>query len=243
MTTRFNQPSLRPAPALPSDLPPGLQPHAVFALAPPTDRRRSAAMAAGVYALLAGGGIWAAHAGAAVIRQAQITHGPLVLLDPAKADASPAPPRPAAVAPKVPPVPVISQAAPPSEAIPDTPAPMPTADHSMDPPATPVEPPVPGGGAADGGPITLSSDAVRVLYQVNPQYPPLAMAAHLQGQVVVRMVIDEHGVPIQAEAVSGPDVFKGPAMRAAQQWRFQPATQEGQAVPATFLLTLNFVLR
>ena len=239
MTTRFNQPSLRPAP----DLPPGLQPHAVLALAPPTDRRRSAAMSAAVYALLAGGVVWAAHAGAAVIKQTGITHGPIVIIDPAKAITSPAQPHPAAVAPKVPVLPVISKVAPPSDAIPDTPTPMPTVDHSTDAPATPVATSTPASTGTDGGPISLSSDAVRVLHQVNPQYPPLAMAAHLQGQVVVRMVINAQGVPIQAEAVSGPEVFKGPAMRAAQQWRFQPATQGGQAVPATFLLTLNFVLR
>lgn len=242
MTTRFNQPSLRPAPAIP-DLPPGLQPHAVLALAPPTDRRRSAAMSAAVYAVLAGGVIWLAHTGAAAILHPPMTHGTFDINEQPPI-ATPAPMHPAA-APKTPAVPVLAKVTPPSDAIPDTTAPLSTVDHSMDPPATPTTstpttPMVTGNG---GGPVSLSSDAVRVLHQVNPQYPPLAIASRLQGQVVVRMVIDEQGVPIQAEAVSGPEVFKGPAMRAAQQWRFAPAMSEGRAVPATFLLTLNFVLR
>ncbi|MDE3034166.1 MAG: TonB family protein, partial [Acidobacteriota bacterium] len=33
------------------------------------------------------------------------------------------------------------------------------------------------------------------------------------------------------------------ALRAARQWRFEPARINGQAVPASFRLTLNFRLR
>ncbi|MBS1766436.1 MAG: TonB family protein [Acidobacteria bacterium] len=241
MTTRFNQPSLRPAPAIP-DLPPGLQPHAVLALAPPTDRRRSAAMSAGVYAVLAGGLAWLAHAGTVAVLHPPATHGTFTLSEqPPSAPSTQT--RPSAAVPKTPTVPVIAKVTPPSDTIPDTPAAMPAENHASDAPTTPTEPTAPLGTSTDSGPVSLSSDAVRVLHQVNPQYPPLAIAARLQGQVVVRMVVDEQGVPIQAEAVSGPEVFKGPAMRAAQQWRFAPAMTEGRAVPATFLLTLNFVLR
>lgn len=241
MTTRFNQPSLRPAPAA---LPPTLQPHAVLALAPPTDRRRSAAMSAAVYALLAGGAVWFARAGAVAVLHPPVPIGPVVLLNPAPPAPTlvKAPPAPAVKASPLP-VPVLAPAHP---LVPDaTPATLPSQDLSTQPPAqasTTASPTTSGTGTGDA-PISVSADAVRILRQVTPVYPPMAKMAHLQGQVVIRMTIDTNGVPVQVETVSGQEVFKGSAADAARQWRFAPAMQNGQPVAATFLLTLNFVLR
>ena len=233
MTTLTLQPGLRSA------LPPTLQPHAVLSIAPPTDRRRSLAASLAVYALVGGGALWLGHA-RAVARQPLVPVGPVVLLNPLPASpALPAfhPPAPARV-PSLAPPPVM-----PSQLIPDAPAALPTQDRSNEPPAEPSVAGPSDTAAPAGGPITLSGDAVRILRQVNPVYPSMAMAAHLQGQVVIRMTIDAQGLPSVVEAVSGPQVFHEPALRAARQWRFEPARQNGEPVPATFLLTLNFVLR
>lgn len=234
MTTLSLQPGLRPA-----QLPPTLQPHAVLSIAPPTDRRRSAAVSAAVYAIIAGGLIWLGHAGAMVVQRMPVPIGSVTLNEPSL----PSPVPHAAPMPKNADVPVIAttHTAPLDTSL--APSTMPTAQNSapLTPPVTPaVSTDGPGTG---GGPITLSGDAVRILHQVDPIYPALAMAAHLQGQVVVRMTIDERGLPSDVEAISGPQVFQGPALRAARQWRFESARQNGVAVPATFLLTLNFVLR
>lgn len=242
MTTQSHLPGLRPAL---SGLPPTLQPHAVLAFAPPTDRRRSAALAAGVYALLAGGVIWLAQAAPAAVK---IT--PPVKVDPVYIGPPPTTPQPPAArqtaTPHVDTPPV--EVPPPTmvDRIPETPTELPHQDLSNDPPApmpSPASTGASGDAAAVGGPLAISGDTVRVLRQVSPAYPPLAIAARKQGEVVVRMVIDPTGVPVSAEAVSGPQVFFGPAVAAARQWRFSPATQNGQAVPATFLLTLKFILR
>lgn len=236
MTTLTLQPGLRPA-----QLPPTLQPHAVLSLAPPTDWRRSAVISAMVYAFLGGGIFWIARAGTAAVLAPPPPVGPVVIFDPAPMASVPSAPH-AVTPPKVADVPAI---APPSD-IPQTPVAMPSQDLSHDPPAitatSPVSAPTADPGTG-GGSITLSGDAVRVLYQVNPVYPPLAMAAHQQGQVVIRMTIDERGLPTDVQAVSGIPTLQAPALRAARQWRFEPARQNGQPVSATFLLTLNFVLR
>jgi protein TonB len=167
--------------------------------------------------------------------------GPVVIFDPAPMASMPSAPH-AVTPPKMADVPAIAA---PSN-IPETPVAMPSQDMSHDPAAitatSPVSNPADGTGTASG-PISLSGDAVRVLYQVNPVYPPLAMAAHQQGQVVIRMTIDERGLPSDVQAVSGIPTLQAPALRAARQWRFEPARQNGQPVAATFLLTLNFVLR
>jgi len=240
MTTRFNQPSLRPAPALP----PTLQPHAVLALAPPTDRRRSAAMSAAVYAVLAGGAIWFAHAGATAVLHPPVPVGPVVIIDPAPL--APAPMKTLATpATKATPLPVPAQA-PTHPLIPDTtPTALPSENLSNLPPAQPqgnASPNTTGTGTGEA-PLSISMDAVRILHQVTPSYPVLAKMSHRQGQVVIRMTIDAKGVPVQVETVSGPDMFLASATQAARQWRFTPAMQDGQPVAATFLLTLDFVLR
>ena len=235
MTTLTLQPGLRPA-----QLPPTLEPHAVLSLAPPTDRRRSAAISAAVYALVGGGLLWMGRARA---EAKPMFHpmGPVVILDPAPFQ--PALPAFHPVAQSHAEVPVlVHPPALPSEVISDTPRALPSQDLSHEVPSTPVSNQADGTGTGSG-PITLSGDSVRILHQVDPVYPSLAMAAHLQGQVVIRMTIDERGLPSDVVAVSGPQVFQDPALRAARQWRFEPARQNGQPVPATFLLNLNFVLR
>lgn len=237
MTTLTLQPSLRLAP-----LPPTLQPHAVLNLAPPTAKGRSLAMATVVYAVLGGGLLWLARSGAVRVLRTPPTVGPVVLLE--------SPPRVESVLPHAAPsskVQDVPAVAPPLD-IPDTPAVMPVKNLSGEPPAfTPPGPASPQtaepGTGMGGGPISLSGDAVRVLHQVNPVYPPLAMASHQQGKVVIRMVIDEQGLPVDVQAISGLPSLQVPALRAARQWRFEPARQNGEAVSATFLLTLNFVLR
>lgn len=237
MTTLTLQPGLRPA-----HLPPTLQPHAVLNLAPPTARGRSLAASALVYALLGGGLLWMARTGAVATITRPLPIGPTVLIDPAPMRQVAPQIRPAAV-PRTTDVPAL---VPPPAMIPATPADLPTQDLSHEAPAVPPTGPV--SSAADGTgtgnePISLSGDAVRILHEVDPVYPPLAKAAHLQGQVVIRMTIDEQGLPSDVQAVSGVEALQAPALRAARQWRFEPARQNGQAVPATFLLTLNFVLR
>lgn len=242
MTTLSRQPSLRPAPAA-AGLPPTLQPHAVLSVAPPTDRTRSLAVSGAVYLLVAGGLAWFAHAAPQILKPLPLPVGPVVLINPL---ANPLPPQPF-VKPQVKPATVPDTPPVVSQQIPDTPPTLPTADHSHDAPAQtpsgPAQPAGPATTASPNGPVNLSGDSVRILHSVTPVYPPLAKMAHKQGQVVIRMTIDTAGNPTDVQAVSGEDIFKLPALQAARQWRFAPATQNGQPVPATFLLTLNFVLR
>lgn len=89
----------------------------------------------------------------------------------------------------------------------------------------------------------MSSDAVRILHQTVPTYPAVARAVKQQGDVVVRMFIDTRGVPTSVQVEEGPNLLRAAAEAAARQWRFTPAQVNGQAVSATFLLTLKFRLQ
>ena len=49
--------------------------------------------------------------------------------------------------------------------------------------------------------------------------------------------------PTSVQVEQGPNLLRSAAEAAAKQWRFTPAQVNGQAVPATFLLTLKFRLQ
>ncbi len=100
----------------------------------------------------------------------------------------------------------------------------------------------PGGEDRIGRVISIESTGLQILHQVDPLYPAIARAAHIQGNVVLRMLVDERGVPIKVDVVEGPAILQGEAVRAATQWRFVAARVGDQTAKATFLLTIRFKL-
>jgi TonB family protein len=53
-----------------------------------------------------------------------------------------------------------------------------------------------------------------------PVYPPIARAAHVSGEVVVRFYIEDDGSPSSIQVVSGPPMLRGSATDAIKRWRF-----------------------
>jgi protein TonB len=89
----------------------------------------------------------------------------------------------------------------------------------------------------------FTATAPAILRRVDPIYPDLARRAHVQGTVVLMMIVDDRGVPMQVNILDGPPALQEVALQAARQWRFEPALMDGHPVPASFRLTLNFRLR
>jgi len=101
-------------------------------------------------------------------------------------------------------------------------------------------------GPFTGVPTVVEFDfqQMRVVQRVDPVYPALAKAAHIQGEVVLLMAVDPHGVPSEVKALSGPHPsLQQEAMRVARLWRFEPANLNGQPVSAQFRLTILFKLK
>jgi len=88
------------------------------------------------------------------------------------------------------------------------------------------------GGILNGKAITLGK----------PSYPAIAKAAKVSGQVQVRVVIDETGVVIRAEAVSGHPLLVAAAVKAASESVFSPTTLGGQPVKVSGIIIYNFVM-
>lgn len=75
------------------------------------------------------------------------------------------------------------------------------------------------------GTVIMSAQqaAVPVKAAVAPLYPPIAVAARIKGDVVVRVVIGTDGVVVHAEAVSGQKWLQQSAVKAAEKWKFELA--------------------
>ena len=240
-----------------ADLPPALQPHAILAAAPRPDRRTSALGALTVYLAAAAGMVLLGRETPRITHQDPDRIGPVIVLQPEPAARIDPPAQARAVIatteplPQARPIPEDSEIPPattPQHLLPD--------DHSRDGAraatdaeqrAGRVEPlaaGIPRGASGLGGGTVHEFDAnpPRILHAENPLYPAMARASRVQGPVELLMTIDARGVPTQVQVLSGHPAFHAEAERAARQWRFEAATQEGRAVPARFRLTILFRL-
>jgi len=84
--------------------------------------------------------------------------------------------------------------------------------------------------------------APRQIYSVQPEYPPVAMQAHIRGAVVVNAVIDEHGNVVGARAVSGHPFLVAAALKAVLQWKYEPTLLNGTPVAVEMEVTVHFNL-
>ncbi|MFL6209800.1 MAG: energy transducer TonB [Pyrinomonadaceae bacterium] len=75
-----------------------------------------------------------------------------------------------------------------------------------------------------------------------PEYPPIAKAAHASGTVLVQIIVDEAGKVVAAQAITGHPLLKPAAVSAARQARFTPTLLDGKPVKVAGLITYNFVL-
>lgn len=100
-----------------------------------------------------------------------------------------------------------------------------------------------GSGTGNGGEtVVVPYSKIRFVKVVNPDYPEVARRVGLQGVAVVRVTIDENGVPFAFHVVGGDEVFVKEALRVLPRWRFTPVTHDGKKVRATFDAVLRFNL-
>jgi protein TonB len=91
--------------------------------------------------------------------------------------------------------------------------------------------------------LTVTVDSLDVLHQEIPKYPPAARAARISGEVVVDVVINEKGVPIEILVVRSDHIMLTPTvMEVAPRWRFTPVLFGGNRVRANFRVCFRFIL-
>ena len=77
---------------------------------------------------------------------------------------------------------------------------------------------------------------------VEPEYPPEARRARVEGVVVLEATVTEKGAVDNVKVISGPPLLIEAAVKAVQQWRCEPTILNGQAVPVILTARVNFSL-
>lgn len=120
---------------------------------------------------------------------------------------------------------------------------------------------VPGGsmGGVIGGivnqtakiPVVAAPQRVRVssgvstgllIRKVQPNYPPLARQARIQGSVVLQAEISKEGTIQNLQLVSGHPMLAPAAIEAVKQWRYKPYLLNGEPVAVETQVVVNFTL-
>jgi protein TonB len=78
---------------------------------------------------------------------------------------------------------------------------------------------------------------------VAPVYPPLAVAARVQGSVRLECVIGEDGRVSDVVVVQGRPLLDAAAVEAVRQWRYRPTLLNGARVSVVLTVVVDFRLR
>jgi len=70
-----------------------------------------------------------------------------------------------------------------------------------------------------------------------------AMAARVEGTVVLEIIVDERGVVPDARVVRSIPLLDQSALEAVKQWRFTPTVVDGQALPVIVQVEMTFTLK
>jgi TonB family protein len=81
-----------------------------------------------------------------------------------------------------------------------------------------------------------------IVKSMEPIYPPIAKAAHVQGVVIMRAVINTEGRIEKLETVSGPSMLVSAAEDAVKQWVFKPYLLNGKPTEVATTINVNFTL-
>jgi protein TonB len=92
-------------------------------------------------------------------------------------------------------------------------------------------------------PIGGGVKPARLISSTPPAYPPHVRSQGVEGDVTLDALIDETGRVTRVRTISGPDLLQQAAAAAVRQWKYEPATLGGKAVPIHLTVTVKFRMR
>ncbi len=78
--------------------------------------------------------------------------------------------------------------------------------------------------------------------RVQPDYPPLARTARIQGEVVLLATINRQGMIENLRVLRGHPMLVAAAIEAVKQWRYRPYILNGEPIEVETEITVNFTL-
>jgi len=91
--------------------------------------------------------------------------------------------------------------------------------------------------------ITGEVKTARLISSAPPAYPTLARSQRVEGDITLDALIDETGRVTKIKTISGPELLQEAAAAAVRQWKYKPATLNGNAVPMHLTVTVKFRMR
>lgn len=94
------------------------------------------------------------------------------------------------------------------------------------------------------GPIRVSEGVAdgQLIVPIRPVYPAIALAARVEGTVIVAALIGRDGRIASLHVLSGPPLLVGAAVAAIQRARYRPWTLNGQPVDVETTIRIVFTL-
>jgi len=81
-----------------------------------------------------------------------------------------------------------------------------------------------------------------VIKKVAPQYPEEARRAHIQGTVLLQVVVSKNGTVEDVQLISGPPELTEAAIKAVKHWKYKPYLLQGEPVEVETIIQVNFSL-
>jgi protein TonB len=81
-----------------------------------------------------------------------------------------------------------------------------------------------------------------LVHKVNPNYPPLARQARIQGTVILQAEISKTGDIQNLRLISGHPMLAPAAIEAVKQWKYKPYLLNGEPVEVETQVQVNFTL-
>jgi protein TonB len=91
--------------------------------------------------------------------------------------------------------------------------------------------------------VTPGITAGLLIKKVTPDYPSEAKYAHIQGSVLMRVVINKTGDVVDLEVISGPIDLVVSAVNAVRKWKYRPYLLDGNPVAVETQIEVNYVLQ
>ena len=79
-----------------------------------------------------------------------------------------------------------------------------------------------------------------LLHKIDPDYPATAKIAHVQGDVVIYVLIDKTGNVAYGTVIKGHPLLVVPALKAVRQWKYAPFVIANEPVWVESTVTIKF---
>jgi protein TonB len=91
--------------------------------------------------------------------------------------------------------------------------------------------------------VSAGVSAGMLMVPIQPVYPAIAKAAHIEGTVVVEATISKAGRIESLCVTSGPEMLRAAAMDAIRSARYQPYKLSGEPIEVQTTITVNFKMQ